>query len=88
MEELSKLQGVTLWTDRAPGRHAAIVIFKPGSLDPRRLGAALQQNDRIVCTIRGGASNPGLRISPHIFNTMADVERTVAAIRGYLAKGV
>jgi selenocysteine lyase/cysteine desulfurase len=88
MEGLSKLQGVTLWTDRAPGRHAAIVIFKPGSLDPRRLGAALQQNDRIVCTIRGGASNPGLRISPHIFNTMADVERTVAAIRGYLAKGV
>ena len=88
MDGLAKLPGVTLWTDRAAGRHAAIVIFQPGSLDPRRLGAALLENDRIVVTVRGGASNPGLRISPHFFNTMAEIDRTVAAIRGYLAKGV
>jgi selenocysteine lyase/cysteine desulfurase len=77
-----------MWTDRAPDRHAAIVIFQPGSLDVRRLGTALQEKDKIVCTTRPGQQNPGLRISPHIYNTMAEIDRTVAAIKGYLATGV
>jgi selenocysteine lyase/cysteine desulfurase len=88
MDGLSKLPGVKLWTDRAAGRHAAIVIFQPGSLDVRRLGTALQAKDKIICTTRGGQQNPGLRISPHFFNTMAEIDRTVAAIKGYLATGV
>ncbi len=88
MDGLVKLAGVKLWTDRRPDRHAAIVIFQPGSLDVRRLGAALQEKDKIVCTTRGGQQNPGLRISPHFFNTMSDIDRTVAAIKGYLTTGV
>ena len=88
MDGLAKLPGVKMWTDRKAGRHAAIVIFQPGSLDVRRLGTALQDKDKIICTTRGGQQNPGLRISPHFFNTMAEIDRTVAAIKGYLATGV
>jgi selenocysteine lyase/cysteine desulfurase len=88
MDGLAKLPGVKLWTDRAPDRHAAIVIFQPGSLDPRRLGTALQQKDKVVCTTRGGQQNPGLRISPHFFNTMGEIERTLGALKRYLAEGV
>jgi selenocysteine lyase/cysteine desulfurase len=87
-EGLSKLPGVRLWTDRDPARSAAIVIFQPGSLDPRRLTAALASNDRIVVTARGGQQNPGLRLSPHFYNTMADVERTIAAVAKYIRDGV
>jgi isopenicillin-N epimerase len=88
MEGVAKLPGVKMWTDRIAGRHAGIVIFQPGSLDVRRLGTALQERDKIICTTRTGAQNPGLRISPHFFNTMAEIDRTVAAIKGYLAAGV
>ena len=87
MEGLRKLNGVKLWTDPAPDRSAAIVIFQPGSLDVRKLGPALTA-DRIVCTMRGGNQNPGVRLAPHFYNTMDDIDRTIGAIKKYLASGV
>ena len=86
LNELKTINGVTLYT--APTQSAAIVIFKPGSLDPRKLGAALLEKDRVVCTTRAGADRPGLRFSPHFYNTMDEVDRSVAAIKGYIASGV
>jgi selenocysteine lyase/cysteine desulfurase len=87
--ELGKLNGVKFWTHTDPERHAAIVIFQPGSLDPRKLVAALAEKDRIVVTGRNNAQDrPGLRLAPHFYNTMDDMERTVGAIKRYLANGV
>jgi selenocysteine lyase/cysteine desulfurase len=88
MTALRKLDGVKLWTDPDPARSAAIVIFQPGSLDVRKLGAALTAKDRIICTTRNGPQAPGLRMSPHFYNTMDEIDRTVGAIRKYLATGV
>ena len=87
MEGLSKLPGVKLCTDPSPSRSAAIVIFQPGSLDVRKLGPALTA-ERIVCTTRGGDHNPGVRLAPHFYNTMDEIDRTVGAFRKYLAAGV
>lgn len=88
MRELQTLDGVQLWTDAAPDRSSSIVIFKPGSLDPRRLGDALTK-ERIVVTVRGAnGSNPGLRASPHFYNTMDDIDRFVATIAKYMRMGV
>ena len=84
MTGLRALPGVKLWTDPDPSRSAGIVIFQPGSADPRQLGAALLK-ERIVCTVRGGQHNPGLRMSPHFFNTMEEIDRTVAAVGKSLA---
>ena len=86
MSELKAIDGVTLYT--VPEHSAAIMICKPGSLDPRKLGAALLENDRIVCTTRAGADRPGLRFSPHFYNTMDEIDRSVAAIKRYMATGV
>ena len=84
MTELGKLPGVHLWTDPTPDRSAAIVIFKPGNLDPRALGNSLTQ-EKIVVTVRGAnGSNPGLRISPHIYNTMDDMDRLVASLARHM----
>ena len=88
MDGLRKLDGVKLWTDPAPGRSAAIVIFQPGSLDVRKLAAALSQKEKIVCTARTGAQNPGLRFAPHVYNTMDEMDRAVGAIQKYLRAGV
>ena len=88
MERLGRLDGVKLWTSRDPARSAAIVIFQPGSLDPRKLNGALAQNEKIVATARPGDHNPGLRLAPHFYNTMDDVDRVVSAIGKYLKNGV
>ena len=88
MAGLKMLPDVKLWTDPDPSRSAAIVIFQPGSLDVRKLGAALTENDRIICTTRAGQQTPGLRMSPHFYNTMDEMDRAVGAIKKYLASGV
>ncbi len=88
IEGLRKLPGVTLWTSPDSARSGAIVIFQPGSLDVRRLGPALTEKERIVCTTRTGQQNPGLRMSPHFYNTMDEMDRVVGTIRKYLASGV
>jgi len=85
---LSAMNGVRVWTHPDPARSAGIVAFQPGSLDPRRLARALYENDRIASQVRGGEDRPGLRLSPHLYNTHADVERTLAAVRRYLSSGV
>ena len=88
IDSLRRMDGVTLYTPTDPQLSAAIVVFRPGSLDPRKLGTALNDNDRIVCTVRAGADRPGLRLSPHLYNTMEETDRMLAAIRKYLRSGV
>jgi selenocysteine lyase/cysteine desulfurase len=80
MTELRKIDGVKLWTDPDPARSAAIVIFQPGALDVRQLGPALTAA-RLICTTRTGAQNPGLRMSPHFYNTMDEMRGAADLIR-------
>ena len=86
--EFKKLDGVQVYTDPAPGRSGNIVIFKPGTLDPRRFSTALAEKHGVVATLRAGQDRPGLRVSPHIYTTMNEMEKLVAATKGYLASGV
>lgn len=88
MAELRKLDGVHLYTDPAPDRSANIVVFRPGALDPRKFAASLAENDGVVATLRAGQDRPGLRVSPHVYNTMDEMERLVGAVKKYLASGV
>ena len=88
IEGLRKIDGVKIWTSPEPSRAAAVLSFQPGSLDVRKLSAALYQKERIGCATRGGQDRPGLRFSPHFYNTHADVDRTVAAVKKYMAAGV
>ena len=82
------MDGVQVYTDPAPDRSANLVVFKPGALDPRRFAAALGEKDGVVATVRGGQDRPGLRVSPHVYNTMAEMEQLVAATKRLLASGV
>jgi selenocysteine lyase/cysteine desulfurase len=85
---LRKIDGAKIWTSPDPARAAAVVSFQPGNLDARKLAAALYQKDRIGCAIRGGQDRPGVRFSPHFYNTHADIEKTVAAVKKYMSTGV
>jgi selenocysteine lyase/cysteine desulfurase len=85
---LSRIDGVHLWTHPDPARSGAIVTFRPGNIDIPKLSAALYRNDRIGCATRTGSDRPGIRFSPHIYNTMAEVDRAVAAVAKYMRQGV
>jgi selenocysteine lyase/cysteine desulfurase len=85
---LKSIDGVKIWTSPESSRSAAILSFQPGNLDVRKLAAALYEKDRIGCATRGGQDRPGLRFSPHFYNTHADVEKTIAAMKKYMAAGV
>jgi selenocysteine lyase/cysteine desulfurase len=88
MEGLARLPAVKLWTSRDAARSAAVVTFQPGTLDVGRLAEALYRRDRIAVATRRGNDRPGLRLSPHFYNLEEEMERTVAALRGYLRNGV
>lgn len=88
MEGLRKIEGVKIWTHPDPGRSVAVVSFQPGNLDLRKLSAALYQKERIAGATRGGWDRGGLRLSPHLYNTHADIEKTISAIKRYLSTGL
>jgi selenocysteine lyase/cysteine desulfurase len=85
---LRRIDGVQMWTHPDPARSGAVVTFRPGSLDIPKLSAALYKNDHIGCATRTGNDRPGIRFSPHIYNTMAEADRAVAAIAKYMKQGV
>jgi selenocysteine lyase/cysteine desulfurase len=85
---LGRIDGVQIWTHPDPSRSGAVVSFRPGGLNVQKLSAALYQNDRIGCATRGGTDRPGIRFSPHLYNTMAEVDRAVASIAKYMRQGV
>jgi selenocysteine lyase/cysteine desulfurase len=88
IEGLRKLPGVTVWTSAKPELRAAVVSFQPGALDANKLATALYEKDRIALATRGGQDRGGLRASPHLYNSPAEIDRLVAAIGKYLKAGV
>jgi Selenocysteine lyase len=85
---LRRIDGVQLWTHPDPARSGAVVTFRPGNLDIPKLSAAFYRNDRIGCATRTGSDRPGIRFSPHIYNTMAEIDRAVVATAKYMKQGV
>jgi selenocysteine lyase/cysteine desulfurase len=88
MAGLSKMPEIKIWTSPVPELRAAIVSFLPGALDAHKLATALYEKDKIGITTRGGQDRAGLRVSPHFYNSPAEVDRLLAALAGYLKTGV
>ncbi|MEO6237758.1 MAG: aminotransferase class V-fold PLP-dependent enzyme, partial [Vicinamibacterales bacterium] len=88
MAGISKIDGFKIWTSPMPERSVAVVSFQPGTLDSRKLLAALYENDKIAVTSRGGTDRSGLRVSPHFYNTPDEVDRLVGALTRYQKTGV
>ncbi len=69
-------------SSRRPTRRAtgAVVTFAPGTLEPRKLVAALYEKDKIGVTTGGGAGRSGIRVSPHFYNTPQEIDRLLARV--------
>jgi isopenicillin-N epimerase len=87
IQGLQKIDGVRVWTHPSPERSAAIVTFLPGKADAARLAAALYEKEHIVTNARGTGVRGGIRLSPHFYVLQEEVDRTLAAIKKYMAGG-
>ncbi len=87
IEGLNAIDGVHMWTPAQADRRVAVVTFRPGNLDPRRVVAALEE-DGIIASARGGSDRPGIRFSPHFYNMEVDIERGIEAIGRYMRTGL
>jgi len=81
MRSLRGIPGVHLYTDTSPDRSAGVVVFRPGAVEPRQVGAALSDRAGVVATVRAGPDRPGVRLSPHIYNTIDEMDRIVGVVR-------
>lgn len=82
---LRRIDRITLWTNTDPTMSAGIVVFKPAAMEPRRVSNTLYEQHRIACASAGGTSRPGVRFSPHFYNTLEEMDRAVDAVRQIVA---
>jgi isopenicillin-N epimerase len=80
---LRQFDDFRVFTSPNPDRSGAVVTFAPGSLDARKLVAALYEQDRIGVTTGGGQGRSGVRVSPHFYNTPEEIDRLLAALARY-----
>jgi isopenicillin-N epimerase len=85
---LRKIDGFTTFTAPEPDRTGAVVTFVPGSLDMRKLVAALYEQDKIAVTTGGGTGRNGVRVSPHFYNTPEEIDRLLNALTRYARSGL
>ncbi len=85
---LTKLPGVKVWTSPEPELRAAVVSFQPAALDSGKLAAALYEKHKVAVATRGGQDRGGLRVSPHLYNSPAEIDRLLSGLGEYLKTGV
>lgn len=86
VERVRDVPGLKIIVPDEPGRYGAVTSFRPRGLadweGARRLQADLLRKHKVLTVARRGlASGPVLRVTPTLFNTTAELDRLVSAIR-------
>jgi selenocysteine lyase/cysteine desulfurase len=74
------MPGIGILSDASAGRRSGILTFSLTRLDNSGLFAHLQDAG-VLCAQRGG----GIRMSPHFYTPMAQIERTLLLIDDWLS---
>jgi len=80
---LMKIPGVHMYSPTARELSCAVVTFRPGGAEISKINNWLYDRHKIACATRGG-DTPGLRISPHIYNSFEQVDKVVAAVAEFM----
>jgi selenocysteine lyase/cysteine desulfurase len=81
-EGIEAIPGAKLATPAAPGLSLGVVVARFAGDDRGRLYERLYREFGVI-----GAPTGGLRLCPHVYNTRADLQRALAAVRGAAALG-
>lgn len=81
-EGLAKIRRVKLVTPMSPEMSGGVVIAQVSDLDRARTGALVKDlYDKFGIA---GAATGGVRLAPHVYNTMADIETAIRGMRELL----
>ncbi len=80
-QQLHEIPGVELKTNLEPALSGGVVRFNLKSLDPKVAYDKLYQRHRMAILHTPSGDAQGLRFSPHIYNTIDEMDRAVAAVR-------
>jgi isopenicillin-N epimerase len=80
-QELVATPGITVVTPMASEMSGGVLVIQLANKDSKDVAQQLYSKHQIAV-----ASTVGVRLSPHVYNTLADANRVVAAIRE-IAKG-
>lgn len=73
-----RLPGTRFHSPRDPETGSGVVVFAPPGMDIREAYQRLYDEHRIGCATNAS----GLRFSPHLYNTLEEVDRVVDALAG------
>ena len=77
------VSGVRFHTPLAPELSAGVLVFALPGVSHGEVFQEVYETHRLACTGRGGAFD-GIRLSPHIYNTLGEVERAVEALAAHV----
>ena len=80
-KDLAGIPNLRLKTNLEPELSAAVVKFQLTNRDTKESYDKLWSRNRMALAMTPSGDAEGVRISPHVYNSMADVERIVAAVR-------
>jgi len=75
--------GVRFHTPLTPGLSAGVVVFALPGVAHREVFQGVYETHRLGCAAMGGDFD-GIRLSPHIYNTLDDVAQAVEAVADYV----
>jgi selenocysteine lyase/cysteine desulfurase len=81
-EEFSRIDGLTLLTPRHDGLRASVTTIRHPRADAHRFFGYLLNQHRLRCRPVTEQDLGAVRISTHVFNSAAENERIIAAVRG------
>jgi len=79
-DELSKVPGITLFGPDDPKMRTSIVSFSVEGKSPDEIVRSLEKQ-KIVVALREISDLKVIRVSPHLFNTEDEIQRTVDIVR-------
>lgn len=84
-DQVRGVRGITLNTPSDPARSCAIANVGVAGLAPAALGDALFERYRIWTVAIDGAGVHGVRVTPHLFTSTADLDALVRALKALAA---
>jgi selenocysteine lyase/cysteine desulfurase len=84
-QQLAAVPGVRLKTNMEPGLSAGVIKFDLPGRDLKQAYDTLYKRRRLAIAMTAEGDAKGLRISPHIYNTMDEMNQAAAAVRELMA---
>jgi isopenicillin-N epimerase len=80
-KQLAQIPGIQLKTNMEPELSGGVVKFRLRGTPTKQAYDTLYEKHRLAIAMTASGDSEGLRISPHVYNDLEELDRAVAAVR-------